>query len=116
MNLKFNLGTVDVNVPAGEMNPEMNLAIRDVTYEITDLSLTEYGAVIKTVVCEANSMVKDFGKLHEESKQRDFEREQMRHEMRMQELKAQREATLSPGTRKVTTSSQKQQQFDNNFV
>jgi hypothetical protein len=89
MNTKFNLGSVEVKVPAGEYNPEINVAIKDVSYEVTDLSLTEYGAVFKGIFVEATKAIKDFGALQEEQRQKQFEREQALHEMRMQEIATQ---------------------------
>lgn len=102
MNTKFNLGSIEVKVPAGEFNPEINVAIKDISYEVTDMSLTEYGAVLKTLLSEGTSALKDFAKLQEESKQREFEREQMKYEMRMQEIKAQTERDKARDERRRT--------------
>lgn len=63
MNTKFNLGTLEVKIPAGECNPEINVALKEVTFEVTDLSLTEYAGVMKTIISEVGSQVKDFERM-----------------------------------------------------
>jgi hypothetical protein len=101
MNQKFNLGSFEVKVSAGESNPEINLAVKDITVEVTDLSLTEYATVLKTMIFEVGSQIKEFGKMQEEASSKDFERRQQdeekefereiqRHEMRMKEIEARR--------------------------
>lgn len=111
MNTKFNLGSVEVKVPAGEYNPEINVAIKDVSYEVTDLSLTEYGAVFKGIFVEATKAIKDFGALQEEQKQKEFERQQALHEMRMQEIAARAKADEEREARRLSRFTSPEQEL-----
>jgi hypothetical protein len=110
MNTKFNLGAIEIKIPAGESNPEINFALKDMSYEVTDMSLTEYAGVLKVIFSEAASAMKEFGKMHEESKQCDFQREQTRHETRRQEIK---EKVVESRLNRIP--SDKQKEFDSNI-
>lgn len=87
MKIKFNLGAIDLNIPAGEQNPEIRLEMKDISYEVDDLSLTEYGSVLKGIVAEAGALMKEFHELQQDDSEKSFDREQIRHEMRMKEIK-----------------------------
>lgn len=89
MNTKFNLGSIEVKVPQTEDTPEINISIKDMSYEVTDMSLTEYGSVFKSIFTEGVQAVKEFSALQEKQRQTQFEREQAVHEMRMAEITAQ---------------------------
>lgn len=86
MNAKFNLGNVSVSIPAGDLNPEINVSISDVSYEITDMSLTEYGSVLKSVLGEVRSLALELNEMNQKSHQEDLERHERIHEMRMAEM------------------------------
>ena len=53
------------------------------------MSLTEYGAVFKSIFTEGVKAIKEFGVLQEEQNQKKFDHEKAVHEMRMAEITAQ---------------------------
>lgn len=58
INTKFNLDSVDVKIPAGEDNPEINVSIKDLSYEVTNMSLFEYEYVLKSITRETKRFSK----------------------------------------------------------
>lgn len=100
MNIKFNLGNINVKVAESEHSPEINAQVENITYEVTELSLTEYGSVLKTVAVEVGSLMKEFGKIQQESEDKDLARQERIHAMRMEEINARRsdESSLSKAT------------------
>ncbi|MNF09141.1 hypothetical protein D3C80_2097300 [compost metagenome] len=70
--------------------------MKDVSYEVTEMSITEYGTVAKNLLTEILPAIKDFARLQEEMKDRDLERQQKIHEM--------------------CTQSKLQSQIDSNFA
>lgn len=105
MNTNFKLGSFDVKIPAGDCNPEINVSLKDVSIEVTDLSLTEYAGVMKTLISEVGSQIKEFGRMQEESSLKAHERREALaeaehkrqislHEMRMKEHESRNSRTL----------------------
>ncbi|PVC75026.1 hypothetical protein C2I27_03830 [Priestia megaterium] len=88
MNIKFNLGNINVKVGETEHSPEINAQVENITYEVTELSLTEYGSVLKTVAGEVGSLMKEFNKIQQESQDKELERQERIHAMRMEEINA----------------------------
>jgi hypothetical protein len=84
MQTKFNLGSIDVKVPAGADNPEINISFKDVSFEVNDLSLTEYGMVLKSLITETSSVVRDFHDMKESAKREELA---LRHQNTVDEMK-----------------------------
>jgi acetylglutamate synthase len=106
MNVKFNLEAIEVNIPAGEYNPEINVALKGLTYEVTDMSLTEYTQLWKMLITEGSNMIKEFARVQEEVAQAQFEREQKKHAMRMEEIRASATSLKTSPERTITTEMQ----------
>lgn len=85
MNTKFNLGSVVVRIPSGNDNPEINVSIEDISFEVEDMSLTEYGSVLKTLIVEGTQAIKDIGKAKEEYEKKSHERQKELIELRIKE-------------------------------
>jgi hypothetical protein len=85
MNTKFNIGSIEIKVPAGEDNPEINMSLKEMSYEVTDLSLTEYGSVLKSVLSEGRSLYKEILQYQDDIKCKDFARQEHMHKLKMKE-------------------------------
>lgn len=75
MNIKLNLGEIDINLQEGDVTPSGSVKLKDISYEVTDLSLTEYGSVLKGLLTEASGILKDFSKIQSDMKEAEFERD-----------------------------------------
>lgn len=75
MNIKFNLGEINVNLEENDVVPAGDITIKEISYEVTDLSLSEYGSVLKSLLTEGLSAVKEINVLQEQSKEADFKRD-----------------------------------------
>ena len=106
MNIKLNLESIEVNIPKGEFNPEINAALKGFSYEVTDLSLTEYTQLWKMLIVEGSNVIKDLVRMHEEAAQAQFEREQKKHEMRMEEIRASASRLETSPKRTITAEMQ----------
>lgn len=96
MNAKFNLGNISVSIPAGDLNPEINVSISDVSYEVTDMSLTEYGSVLKSLMTEVRSFAFELSELNHDNHKKDLEYHERIHEMRMAEMRQASQKDDSP--------------------
>lgn len=88
MNVKFQLEAVELKVQESEHNPEFNVTLKGLTYEVTDMSLTEYIQLWKMLITEGGNMIKEFGRMQEEIAQAKFEREQKERQLRISEIRA----------------------------
>lgn len=88
MNIKFQLEAVELKVPESQHTPEFNVALKGLTYEVTDMSLTEYAQLCKMLITEGINIIKELELIQEEIAQAKFEREQKERQLRISEIRA----------------------------
>jgi hypothetical protein len=77
MNSKFNLGSVELKIPANDHTPEINLSVKDISYEVSDMSITEYAGFMKTVITEVKDAAKEFASFQMQAQQQEDYRSYM---------------------------------------
>lgn len=88
MNTSFKIGSLVVRVPVGKDNPEINVSLEEISFEVTDMSLTEYATVLKTLLTDGAQVIKEIGKEREEYEIKRFEREEKLIQLRIKEQEA----------------------------